>query len=140
MVEDEVIDRILASATQDLRRRIKEAFEAGAEKVRRDLLTAMRQDDVTLDIALRGKSPADHGRMFGPRAHLGTVRPTIMRLIGKSKGGISPPEIITRTGFKVNSVRATLATLRKEGLIERSGELRVKRESPPERKLGVENH
>ena len=53
-MDDEVIERIVALATESFRKHLKEAFEAGGAKVRRDLLAALAQDDVALDIALHG--------------------------------------------------------------------------------------
>jgi IclR helix-turn-helix domain len=126
---DDAIETILALATQDLRRRMEEAFEAGGEKVRRELLAALRQNGIALDAALAEHAgDNDAQEAFGPRAQLGTVKPTILRLIGRYKHGLSPMEIVAKTGFKVNSVRSTLATLRNEGLAERDGNLWFRRE------------
>ncbi len=128
-MDNDVIERILALAARDFRMRLEEAFEAGGAKMRRDLLVALKQDDVALDVSLRGLSGEGVGQeRFGSRAPLGTVRPTIRRLIARYKHGISAAEIIKQTGFKVNSVRSTLATLRREGLAERSGDLWVERD------------
>jgi hypothetical protein len=134
-MDNEVIEKILALATQDFRRRLEEAFEAGGATMRRDLLAALQQDDVALDIALRGLTDANvEQETFGRRAPSGTVRPTIRRLIARYKDGISTSDIIKQTGFKVNSVRSTLATLRREGLAQRSGDLWVKRSKTPNAK------
>ena len=127
-MDDALIEKIVALATENFRKHLREAFEAGGAKVRRDLLAALAQDDVALDVALHGLSDADRGQeKFGRRARHGTVRPTIMLLIERSKNGISASEIMKKTGFKVNSVRSTIATLRREGVVERSGDLWVKR-------------
>ena len=132
-MDDEVIEKILALATESFRKHLKEAFEAGGAKVRRDLLAALAQDDVALDIALHGLTDTiGEQEEFGLRARLGTVRPTIMRLIERSKDGISASEIMQKTGFKVNSVRSTIATLRREGLVEKSGSLWLKRDKAPD--------
>jgi hypothetical protein len=128
-MDNDVIEKILALAVRDFRMRLEEAFEAGGVKMRRDLLAALKRDDVALDVALRGLSGGSEGQdKFGDRAPLGTVRPTIRRLIARYKHGISAAEIIRQTGFKVNSVRSTLATLRREGLAERIGDLWVERD------------
>jgi hypothetical protein len=132
-MDDDVIEKILALATQDFRMRLEEAFEAGGVKMRRDLLAALKQDDVALDVALRGLTHRNVGQeKFGLRAPLGTVKPTIARLISRYQHGISTSEIIKQTGFKVNSVRSTLATLRREGLAERNGDLWVTRDRAPD--------
>ncbi len=121
-MSNDVIEKILALATQDFRMRLEEAFEAGGAKMRRDLLTALKRDDVAFDIALRGLTDAKVAQeKFSDRAPLGTVRPTIQWLIARYNHGISASEIIKHTGFKVNSVRSALATLRREGLAERHG-------------------
>ena len=132
-MSNDVIEKILELATQDLRMRLEEAFEAGGAKMRRDLLTALKRDDVSFDVALRGLTDSKVGQdKFGDRAPLGTVRPTIQRLIARYNHGISASEIIKHTGFKVNSVRSTLATLRREGLAERHGDLWVQPSGAPE--------
>ena len=51
-MSNDIIEKILALATQDLRMRLEEAFEAGGAKMRRDLLTALKRDDVSFDVAL----------------------------------------------------------------------------------------
>ncbi len=132
-MSNDVIEKILELATQDLRMRLEEAFEAGGAKMRRDLLTALKRDDVAFDVALRGLSDSKVGQdKFSDRAPLGTVRPTIQRLIARYNHGISASEIIKHTGFKVNSVRSTLATLRREGLAERHGDLWVQPSGTPD--------
>lgn len=132
-MSNDIIEKILTRATRDFRMRLEEAFEAGGAKMRRDLLTALKRDDVAFDVALRGMSDSNVGQdKFGERAPLGTVRPTIQRLIARYDHGISASEIIEQTGFKVNSVRSTLATLRREGLAERHGDLWVHSGGAPE--------
>ena len=79
-MSNDIIEKILALATQDFRMRLEEAFEAGGAKMRRDLLTALKRDDVSFDVALRGLTDSKGGQdKFGDRAPLGTVRPTIQR-------------------------------------------------------------
>jgi hypothetical protein len=93
----------------------------------------LKRDDVAFDVALRGLTDSKGGQdKFSDRAPLGTVRPTIQRLIARYNHGISASEIIKHTGFKVNSVRSTLATLRREGLAERHGDLWVQPNGAPE--------
>lgn len=87
-MSNDVIEKILELATQDLRMRLEEAFEAGGAKMRRDLLTALKRDDVAFDVALRGLSNSKVGQdKFSDRAPLGTVRPTIQRLIARYNHG-----------------------------------------------------
>jgi len=102
-MSNDIIEKILALATQDLRMRLEEAFEAGGAKMRRDLLTALKRDDVAFDVALRGLTDSKASQdKFGDRAPLGTVRPTIQRLIARYNHGISASEIIKHTGSLVS--------------------------------------
>ena len=51
----------------------------------------------------------------------GTVKPTILKLVMDTPGGLPTEEIIAKTGFKENSVRGTLSGLLKLGQVFRSG-------------------
>ncbi len=54
------------------------------------------------------------------RAAPGTVKPTILSIIANSQNGMLTREVVSATGFKPNSVRGTLWTLRSEGSIEKA--------------------
>jgi DNA-binding transcriptional ArsR family regulator len=57
------------------------------------------------------------------RATAGTVKPAILKIIQDSVEGITAADIHERTGFRPNSVRGTLSTLRTEGLIYKKKDL-----------------
>lgn len=50
----------------------------------------------------------------------GTVKPTLIRLI-REQPGVTQDELIKQTGFKFNSVRSTLYTISKKGLVKNEG-------------------
>ena len=113
------IDNLLSRITQDVRRLLEEAYEAGRDDMRKDLD----------DFLKRGETPNAQATATVPvheavsRARAGTVKPAIKILIENATGGISASEIVARTGFKENSVRGTLATLKSENFAERRGDL-----------------
>lgn len=55
------------------------------------------------------------------RATPGTVKPTIEKIVRESSG-VTMQEIVEKTGFKFNSVRGTLYTLKSEGVVDKWGE------------------
>lgn len=61
------------------------------------------------------------GAEMDVRAAPGTVKPAIEKLV-KESAGITMQEIVERTGFKLNSVRGTLYTLKSEGSVDKWGE------------------
>ena len=117
---DSPIENIRSRATQDVLKLLEEAFEAGRADMKRELETFLSRGDTALFTGAVG--PAADTEV---RAPSGTVKPAIKRLIEKAPNGIRASDIIERTGFKDNSVRGTLATLRAEGFAERHGELWV---------------
>ncbi len=56
------------------------------------------------------------------RAPSGSIKPKIAELVYNGALGITAREIVDITGFKPNTVRGTLWTLRREGLIAKKGE------------------
>jgi hypothetical protein len=116
---DNPIDDILSRATQDIRKLLEEAFEAGRNDMRRELLAVLSHTGQPAHFELAG---SDADLQVG-RAPSGTVKPTIKAYIENAKDGILTSEIIEKTGFKVNSVRGTLSTLKAEGFADRRGEL-----------------
>lgn len=135
------IDDILSTATEDLRARLNAAFEAGRALGRREasgqvrdkivgFLDSIEAHDISTDIPdITSPPPAAEEA----RAVPGTVKPAIKSLIEDAKDGIRTSEIIEKTGFKENSVRGTLSTLKVDGFAERRGELWFlrKRKGPP---------
>jgi len=118
------IEEILSLATQDVRKLIEAAFEAGRADMRRELFALLTDNNRQTELAPIGSladfhETIDHGN---GRAPSGTVKPAIKDLIKNSANGIRASDIIERTGFKDNSVRGTLAALRAEGFAERRGE------------------
>jgi hypothetical protein len=60
------------------------------------------------------------------RVSPGTVKPGIMNILAAAGGGMTTDQIIAATGFKPNSVRGTLSTLKSERLIDRVGDAWIK--------------
>jgi hypothetical protein len=127
------LEKIIEAATQDLRKRLQEAYAAGGENVRRELLAVLSPGNRHhIDIAAVTASPKPSGGER--RAAPGTVKPTILKLIEEASfldDGISAAEIIRKTGFKENSVRGTISTLRIEKVIEQRGDRWFMKETPP---------
>lgn len=123
------IENIMSRATDGVRELLKEAYEAGRAKgredIRRNLLSVLTNAEQPSDIAPRGGTPELDlaAQKTLPRATSGTVKPTIKTLIENAKDGILTSEIIEKTGFKENSVRGTLSTLKAEGFADRRGDL-----------------
>jgi hypothetical protein len=125
------IKSIVSEAIETLHPLLEEAFEAGRTVGRQeaaaelktkiaavlapDLLTGALSD---LKLPPMPKAASDDATRVTP----GTVKPTILRLIRESGRGLTTQEITTRTGFKPNSVRGTLWTLRKEGAVVHKGD------------------
>lgn len=122
---DSSIDNIISRATQDIYKLLEEAFEAGRNDMRRELLAVLSHPEPSSDIAPRGKLPDLDiaAQNVLARAASGTVKPTIKALIENAKNGILTSEIIEKTGFKENSVRGTLSTLKADGFADRRGDL-----------------
>jgi hypothetical protein len=104
------IDTILSRATSDIRKLLEEAFEAGRNEMRGELSALLMGGDTA------------HTTTVAPsqgegRAPAGTVKPTIKALIMNTPSGIRASQIIEKTGFKENSVRGTLSTLKDEGFL-----------------------
>jgi hypothetical protein len=125
------IEYLLSRATQGVRKLLEEAYEAGRaqerEVMKRELTTFLSRGNEAQLTVTRGQAADSEDR-----APSGTVKPAIKELIEKAPG-IRASDIIEKTGFKDNSVRGTLATLRAEGFAERHGELWVlsQRKGPP---------
>ena len=141
MTGNSAIDEIIELATQDFRKRLQDVVESIRAKDRsemeRRLMAAFSAEPQRSDTPHHGH-PHERGIVQttrGDRVAPGTVKPTIMRLIEESSGlGISTNEIINKTGFKENSVRATLTTLGNDGFAERRGDRWIKRDEAPSNK------
>jgi hypothetical protein len=118
------IDNLLSRVTQDVRKLLEEAYEAGRDDMRKDLDEFLKRSEPTNGQAVANVPMHD----AAIRARAGTVKPAIKILIGNAAGGITASEIVARTGFKENSVRGTLAALRSENFAERRGELWIQKE------------
>jgi hypothetical protein len=129
---DSPIENILSRATQDIRKLLIEAYEAGRarerEDIKRELTTFLSRGDTAQITGTVGPASDTEGR-----APIGTVKPGIKALIENASYGITASEIIEKTGFKENSVRGTLSALRADGIAERRGDLWFlsQRKGPP---------
>lgn len=124
------IDNILSRATDCLRALLEEAFEAGRangrEDIKREMLSVLMSVEQPSDIVPEAYTPELDkiaAERVSARAASGTVKPMIKQLIDQAADGISTLEIIEQTGFKENSVRGTLSTLKTDGAVERRGDL-----------------
>jgi hypothetical protein len=131
---------ILSDGSASIEVLLKEAFEAGKAEAAAEMrakMTAVLDSVAGSADASRntpsGVSPrlavaivADDimSRVAAPerRAVPGTVKPEIIRLIRESGSeGVSTEDLISRTGFKPNSVRGTVSTLQLEHTIQKMG-------------------
>ena len=127
IMPDSQIENILSRATQDVRKLIEEAYEAGRGSARDEIRAGLYA------YLSSGGEPTFLGSIDTPviaateqtteRAPSGTVKPGIKALIENARNGITASQIIEKTGFKENSVRGTLSALKAEGVAERRGEL-----------------
>jgi hypothetical protein len=131
------IGDILSEGRASIEALLREAFAAGRAEAAAEMRAKMADmiNSVT-DIPMTGGASSSYiNARFNPnigfsppvtverRASPGTVKPEILRLIREaSAGGISTDELIAATGFKPNSVRGTVSTLRIEHAIERVGD------------------
>jgi len=118
------IETILSDATAALRSLLEEAFKVGKAEGRREAAEEFKSKIA----AVLGGEPAPSLASAPPvatpateegRATPGTVKPTIMRLIAEAPNGLTTQELTERTGFKHNSIRGTLWTLKHEGAVLR---------------------
>jgi hypothetical protein len=121
---DNPLETIISRATGDIRKLLEEAFEAGRNDMRRELTVFLAGAPlgiprVEAHTVIGGIAPSPNEG----RAPVGTVKPTIKAVITEAPNGIRTSEIIEKTGFKENSVRGTLSTLKDEGFAERRGDL-----------------
>jgi hypothetical protein len=121
---DGKIEDLISLATQDARKLMEAAYEAGRADMRRELFAILAEPT---EITLTGSDAELH---VG-RAPSGTVKPTIKTLIENAQTGILTSEIIEKTGFKENSVRGTLSALKAENFAYRKGDLWFKAPPPP---------
>lgn len=111
----------------------KSGYEAGYRDAMSRVLAKI-QEVASADSAGASETVApdasDSGEAEG-RATPGTVKPAIEKLVLESSG-LTMQEIVERTGFKYNSVRGTLYTLKSEGIVDKWGEqwFPAKKEGP----------
>jgi len=130
------LNSIISAANEALRPLLEEAFEAGralgrheaTDEMKVRLASVLSGDHVIPKRSLIGgagqtePSPREAAPEEEGRAAPGTVKPRILKLIQDTPAGLATREITNRTGFKHNSVRGTLWTLKREGsIIERDG-------------------
>jgi hypothetical protein len=127
-MSDITVEDILSRATENLRKLIEEAFEAGRAKERestkRNVLSFFSHiaEPSEFTAALIHADRANTlAAATGSRAPSGTVKPAIKALIKNASDGIKAK----KTGIKENSVRGTLSALKAEGFVERHGDLWV---------------
>jgi hypothetical protein len=118
----------------DIVRALAEAYAIGREDMKRELMAVLSPsspDRARTSVGLGIKNPAIVPHAVG-KLPPGTVKPTILKLVMDAPGGISTEEIISKTGFKENSVRGTLSGLLKLGQVFRSGKNWVTNTEAPE--------
>jgi predicted Rossmann fold nucleotide-binding protein DprA/Smf involved in DNA uptake len=99
---------------------VNEGAEAFQSKIRSIFEAAPFWNNTSDDILPNGVTGGNY--MTPPeqpegRATPGTVKPTVLRIIEESSGGMTAAEIVQKTGFKPNSVRGTLHSLNKDEAI-----------------------
>lgn len=120
------IDEIIS----DMTRLVREAHELGmieAETIVKakveaifDRFPGSGYEAVVKQAIGPGHPRAERGDLV--RAAPGTVKPVIVQMIVGSHDGYTMEELVDKTGFKPNSVRGTLSTLREEGKITKIGD------------------
>jgi hypothetical protein len=116
------LEKISSTATAEIARLVREAYELGREDMRRELVALLSPasgDAVTLVGEVHVPNIAS--ARTSTKAPPGTVRPAILKMIEQSPS-VSTEQILVATGFKENSVRGTLSTLHKEGKIKRNAQ------------------
>jgi hypothetical protein len=118
-----LIESLTTRATADIGRAIEEAYRQGREDMKRELMAVLSPSSpsssstpVSWGTTKLSAVPQTAGKLPP-----GTVKPTILKLIMDTPGGILTEDIIAKTGFKENSVRGTLSGLLKLGQVLRSG-------------------
>ncbi|MGC1863157.1 MAG: hypothetical protein WA733_19080 [Methylocystis sp.] len=139
MTSGDGTDEIIESAVRDFRALIERAIESVRTQERSDMerkLLAVLGKDHNVEVPAGTPTSRDVHGSNNPitRATPGTVKPTIERLIEEAWGGISTNDLIVKTGFKENSVRATLTTLGRDGFAEKRGDKWFKRGEAPSNK------
>jgi hypothetical protein len=118
-----LIESLTSRAAADIGRVIEEAYRQGREDMKRELMavlspSAPRSANTTVSLGITKLAVVPQ---TGGKLPPGTVKPTILKLIMDTPGGLPTEEIIAKTGFKENSVRGTLSGLLKLGQVFRSG-------------------
>ena len=133
---DQHIEAILSRSLAALRGVIKDAYNAGREDMRRELMALLSASIERSDVVPKEEPPGANiaAQRSAARATPGTVKPTLLEMIAEATGlgtGVSTADLVRQTNFKENSVRGTLSTLRSEGKIEQRSDLWfIKSEAP----------
>jgi len=131
-------DTIALDAADALRPFLEKAFEAGRAVGREEATAELRArlSDLVGPLEAAPTAP-EPKRVFasgsftlprygapaeGARATPGTVKPAIFNLIRSHPNGIRQDDIRRLSDVKANSIRGTLYSLQKDGVIERRGE------------------
>jgi predicted HTH transcriptional regulator len=129
------LDKLASQATDYTARLIREAYEIGRQDMRRELMELLSPNDGAPTRLHYDSDASDAAAPKKTKAPPGTVRPAIVKMIEESSG-VSTDEILTATGFKENSVRGTLSTLKKEGKITHNAQgYWIKRLEAPAKEL-----
>jgi len=123
------LENLASRGKDDIARLLEQAYQLGRADMKRELMQLLSPSGGESNIALAGRLPDANGSTArtSAKAPPGTVKPAILRLV-RGSPGLSTEEIIAQTGFKENSVRGTLSSLMKQGLIERRDNHWVRKE------------
>jgi hypothetical protein len=122
-MSDEQIDHIASPALDTLRAALRKAFEAGRAAEREAMKTQLLAVLTEAPDSVAARGHIAEQTVNDVRAQPGTVKPAIKDIIVNAADGIRASQIIAQTGFKDNSVRGTLASLKAEGVAVRRGDL-----------------
>jgi hypothetical protein len=116
------LEQIASRTSSDVVRALAEAYAIGRADMRRELMALLSPASGDA-VAMVGEvySPNLANARASAKEPPGTVKPTILKLVMDTPGGLPTEEIIAKTGFKENSVRGTLSGLLKLGQVFRSG-------------------
>jgi hypothetical protein len=127
------LQELASRMSSDVVRALAEAYAIGREDMKRELMAVLSPsspDRAGTSVSWGVKNPVVIPQTAG-KLPPGTVKPTILKLVMDTPGGIPTEEIIAKTGFKENSVRGTLSGLLKLGQVFRSGKYWVANAEAP---------
>lgn len=112
------MSQTLSKIEVSVSRLVREAYEAGRESLRHELLIWLQAQ--TADSTPTYLAPTIPP-MRTTRAPMGTVRPVIISLL-KDFPGLTMQDVSRRTSINSNSIRATLSQLGRAGLARRDAD------------------